>query len=478
MNLKVLKKRVFEHFKAICEIPHGSGNMEKIADFCVDFANKNNLKVVRDKANNVIIYKNATKGYEDADTVILQGHLDMVCQKDSDCSINFETDGIEAFVQDGFIKAKGTTLGADNGIAVSYILAILESDDIPHPALEAVFTTDEEIGMVGALALDASVLSGKKMINLDSENEDVLTVSCAGGTEFIMEIPLQRKTCSGTKVEVNLGGLQGGHSGVEINAGRQNANVLAGRFLNHMQSVVDFELVSINGGDKSNAITPACNIEICTKEPEKFVMAANACLNVMKAEIQSREPNFVPTVLTFDKKRYACFDKRLKDKIIFLLAVAPNGVVEMSADIEGLVETSLNLGILKTNDHGIYLDFSVRSNKQSAMEAVLQKLRTLSTCVPCSAYTTGFYPPWEYKENSALQKLYTECYKDLFKKEPKVEAIHAGLECGVFCSKIADLECIAIGPALYEIHTVKERLDIASAERIFELVLNILEKCK
>lgn len=478
MNLKVLKKRVFEHFKAICEIPHGSGNMEKIADFCVDFANKNNLKVVRDKANNVIIYKNATKGYEDADTVILQGHLDMVCQKCADSNINFDTDGIEAFVEDGFIKAKGTTLGADNGIAVSYILAILESDDIPHPALEAVFTTDEEIGMIGALALDASVLSGKKMINLDSENEDVLTVSCAGGTEFIMEIPLQRKMCGGTQIEINLCGLQGGHSGVEINAGRQNANILAGRFLSHMQSVVDFELISIDGGDKSNAITPVCNIKVCTKQPDKFVMAANACLNVIKAEILSREPNFAPAVSVLDKKRYACIDKKLKDKIIFLLAVAPNGVVEMSADIEGLVETSLNLGILKTDDDGMYIDFSVRSNKQSAMEAVLQKLRTLSTCVPCSAYTTGFYPPWEYKENSALQQLYTECYKDLFKKEPKVEAIHAGLECGVFCSKIDGLECIAIGPALYEIHTVNERLDVASAERIFELVLNILEKSK
>ncbi len=478
MDIKALKKRVFEHFKAICEIPHGSGNMDKIAEYLVAFANKNDLKFVKDKANNVIIFKDATKGYELVEPIILQGHIDMVCQKEPDCNIDFETDGLNVFVQDGFLSAKGTTLGADNGIAVSYILTILENDDVEHPAIEAVFTTDEEIGMLGAISLDTSVLRGKKLINLDSEKDDTITVSCAGGTDFIMEIPLQRKMYSGTQIEVNLCGLRGGHSGVEINAGRQNANILAGRFLNHMQSVVDFELISINGGDKNNAITPACCIKICTKQPDKFELAANACLNVIKAEIQSREPNFAPTVSVLDKKRFYCIDKKQKDEIIFLLAVAPYGVVEMSAEIDGLVETSLNLGVLKTNDNDMCINFSVRSNKQSAMEAVLQKLRRLSKCVACSAYTTGFYPPWEYKENSDLQRAYSESFYQMFKKEPKVEAIHAGLECGVFCSKIPELECISIGPALYDIHTTKERLDIASAEKIFELVLNVIKSLK
>lgn len=478
IDKNALKKRVFEHFEALCKIPHGSGNMVKIAEYCVDFANKNSLKVIRDKANNIIIFKAATAGYESAPTVILQGHLDMVCQKESDCTIDFGNDGLQTFIDGNFIKAKGTTLGADNGIAVSYILTILESDSIPHPAIEAVFTTDEEIGMVGAAQLDASVLCGKKLINLDSESDDTLTVSCAGGTEFIMDIPVARKSVSGTQIEVVLCGLKGGHSGIEINKGRQNANIIAGRFLNHMQSVCDFELISIDGGDKSNAITPACSIKLCTKQPDKFMAAANACLNVIKTEIATREPEFAPQVKCGDKNKYLCLDKKLREQLIFLLACAPNGVIEMSADIEGLVETSLNLGILKTSDDNITLDFAVRSNKQSAMEAVVQKLKMLSTCIPCSAYTSGFYPPWEYKENSWLQQIYTECFTRQFGKAPKVEAIHAGLECGVFSAKISDLECIAIGPTLYDVHTVNERLDINSAEQIFELLLNILQKIK
>ena len=478
MDKAALKKRVFEHFEQICKIPHGSGNMQKIADYCVDFANKNSLRVIKDGANNVIIFKDAAKGYEAAPTVILQGHLDMVCQKEENCNIDFEKDGLCVYQEDGFLKAKGTTLGADNGIAVSYILTILESKDIPHPAIEAVFTTDEEIGMVGALALDASVLKGKWLINLDSESDDTLTVSCAGGTDLVVDIPVTRTAVNGTLVDITLSGLRGGHSGVEINAGRQNANILAGRLLNQLQTVADFELISIDGGDKSNAITPACSIKLCTAQPEKLYAAANACLNVIKTEIATREPDFENSVVCGLNKEYMCIDKALKEQLIFLLALAPNGVIEMSADIEGLVETSLNLGILKTSNDNISIDFSVRSNKQSAMEAVLQKLKTLSSCVPCSAYTTGFYPPWEYKESSALQKLYTECFAEQFGKQPKVEAIHAGLECGVFCSKIKDLECIAIGPALYDIHTVNERLDIASAEQIFELVLKILKKSK
>lgn len=480
MNIdkNALKKRVFEHFEALCKIPHGSGNMDKIAQHCVDFANKNFLKVIRDKANNIIIFKEAAKGYESSPTVILQGHLDMVCQRENGCNIDFGKEGLQIFADGDYIKAKGTTLGADNGIAVSYILTILESDNIPHPAIEAVFTADEEIGMVGAAQLDASLLCGKRLINLDSERDDTLTVSCAGGTEFIIDIPVNRKAVSGTQIEVVLCGLKGGHSGIEINKGRQNANILAGRFLNYMQAVTDFELISIDGGEKSNAITPSCSIKLCTKRPEKFIAAANAYLNVIKAENAAREPGFCFEINSQNKNKHLCLDKKIKEQLIFLLACAPNGVVEMSADVEGLVETSLNLGILKTNDDIISLDFSVRSNKQSAMEAVIQKLKMLSTCISCSTYSSGFYPPWEYKDNSSLQKLYTECFTRQFGKAPKVEAIHAGLECGVFCAKIPDLECIAIGPTIYDVHTVNERLKISSAEQIFQLLLNILGKIK
>lgn len=256
---------VFKYFEEICNIPHGSENMDAISEYCVKFAENHSLKYIRDDANNVIIFKSATDGYENAEPVILQGHLDMVCQKTEESNIDFMKDGLDLYVDGDFVKAHGTTLGADNGIAVAMILAILESDEISHPEIQAVFTTDEEIGMVGAGKLDMSVLTAKKMINLDAEEDDAITVSCAGGSDFKAVIPVNRVKQTGTKITVTLKGLKGGHSGVEIDKGRVNADVLAGRFLNHMSNIADFDIIAINGGDKGNAIPNLCRIELCVK---------------------------------------------------------------------------------------------------------------------------------------------------------------------------------------------------------------------
>ncbi len=468
-----MKARVFEIFKELTAIPRGSGNTKPIADFCVSFANKNSLKYIRDAADNVIIFKNATADSINKETVILQGHLDMVCQQTSDSSHNFSLNGPKILIDGDYIRADRTTLGADNGIAVALILAILESDRISHPPIEAVFTSDEEIGMVGALALDTTPLSGKRLINLDSEEDDTVTVSCAGGGEIELYLHSEYEDCNATEITVTLKGLKGGHSGVEIDKGRVNANALAGRFLNHLKGICDFRIISINGGDKSNAITPECLIKLAVFD-KNFVSAATVYLELIKNEISAREPEFTFEINLGDTIQTA-LSQALTDKIIFILLNAPNGIMEMSADIKGLVETSLNLGILKTDTDNIAVNFSLRSNKSTALSFLEERLISLAKSVDAATKSFGHYPPWEYKANSALQGLYTKCFEEHNGFTPKVAAIHAGLECGVFDSKIQGLNAISIGPKMYDVHTVNERLSISSTEKFIGLLIKILE---
>lgn len=471
-----LARRVFEIFYEIAQIPHGSENMKGISDYCVDFAKKNNFKYLRDRANNVVIFKKGTFGLENSEPVILQGHLDMVCQKTAESCHDFLSDGIELITDGDFLKANNTTLGADNGIAMAMIMAILESRDVKHPPIEAVFTSDEEIGMIGAIALDCSPLSGKRMINLDSEEDDTMTVSCAGGSEVMVTVPVIRQKKNGATVTVALTGLKGGHSGVEIDKGRVNANILAGRFLNHINYLCDFELISINGGDKSNAITPVCTIKLLVNNATEFEKIAEEYFSVVKNEISAREPDFSPVINIGESGEFETLGKDLTDKLIYFLVSAPNGIVDMSAEITGLVETSLNLGILKTENDRIIIDFSLRSNKVTALKFLEEKLITFAKCLEGSVETFGHYPPWEFKADSDLQKIYIETYKEFHRKDPKVEAIHAGLECGVFCSKLQNLDCIAIGPSMFDVHTVNEKLSISSTENFFVLLLEVLAK--
>ncbi len=466
-------ERVFYYFDEICKIPHGSGNMTAIADFCVGFAQKNNLKYTRDDADNVIIFK-PSKNYPD-DTVILQGHIDMVCQKTTDCKIDFLNEGIETYTDGDFLKAKNTTLGADNGIAVAMILALLESD-LPLPSIEAVFTTDEEIGMLGAAKLDTSILNGKKMINLDSEDDDILTVSCAGGSDFIANLSTASAETFGQEVIITLKGLKGGHSGVEIDKKRVNANILAGRILNHLKENADFKLISINGGDKSNAITNLCEIKLCVHNAEDFKAKTKAYLDIIKAEISAREPDFFAEITIGEETSLTVLDEKSKNDIIYILANCPNGILEMSADIEGLVETSLNLGILKTENNEVFLQWALRSNKQSALDYLEKRLTLFFSLFNCETRIGGKYPTWEFKENSALQKLYCDTYFEQTNEKPKVEAIHAGLECAVFSSTINGLDCIAIGPNVFDAHTVNERLSISSTQKVFSILIAILKK--
>lgn len=473
INLK--QKRIFEIFGEICSIPHGSGNCQLITKYCVDFAKKLGLKYHTDEAGNVVIFKNGTAGLKNRPPVILQGHIDMVCQKDKNSAINFETDGLSVVYDGDFVFADGTTLGGDNGIAVAMIFAILESDAYAHPPIEAVLTTDEEIGMIGVGKLDMSVLTAKQMINIDAEEDDSVIVSCAGGCDVNVEMPVKFCGKLGSKLIVEIKGLKGGHSGVEIGNNRVNSNIVAGKILNSLPKQ-DFDIISINGGNKGNAITNLTTIELCTSNPFALKDKVNEISNIIYKQIKFCEPDFVvETKIATDSQEFRVLDEKVKNDIIFILDCIPNGVIEMSAEIENLVETSLNLGILQTKDSSIRLLTSLRSNKEAALYELSDKITLFFGNFNCNIETSGFYPPWEFKSGSSMQKIYTEAYQNVTGKTPKVEAIHAGLECAVFASKICDIDCIAVGPNLYDVHTVNEKLSISSTEKIFNILIEVLK---
>lgn len=469
---------VLRYFKKICAIPRGSGNMKAICDYCLQFAEENGLQAVCDEAKNVVIYKPGTKGYENAEPVILQGHLDMVCQKEESSSIDFTKDGIETYTDGDFLKAKGTTLGADNGIAVSMIMTVLASKNLPHPPIEAVFTTDEEVGMLGAQKLDISVLKGKKMINLDAEEADILTVSCAGGSDFRLVLPLDKTVVHGTKISLEILNLKGGHSGVDIDKGRINANILAGRILHYANKTAAFHIMNVNGGTKGNAIPFCFRAELASEDPESLINLIENYFAVIKKETGDREEHCSIRLTAAETGDFEVFNPAVRDKLLYMLLTTPNGVVDMSAEIAGLVETSLNLGILMTETDKIVMQYALRSNKESALTFLEDRLSAFASYNGCRFEISGRYAPWEYKKDSPLQTLYTDAFCEKFGHKPKIAAIHAGLECAVFAKKIRDLDCIAIGPDMFDVHTVHERLSISSTTEIFDLLCTVLERCK
>ncbi len=468
-------KRVFEIFEEISDIPRGSGNMNKIGEYCLDFAKKNELLAYKDEHGNVVVFKKASKGYENADTVMLQGHMDIVCQKLAEIEFDFEKEGIKPYIDGDFVRAKGTTLGADNGIAIAIVMVILEDKSLEHPNLEAVFTVDEEIGLIGAASIDCSKLKSKKMINIDAEDPKTVTVSCAGGCDFKSFIPVNRVKKQGKCIKIILKGLKGGHSGIEIDKGRVNADVLAGRVLNHLSLNYDFEIVSINGGDKGNAITNRCEINILAEET--IVESTQKYLEEVKSEIADREETFDFDIEISDGE-FDVIPFEKSKKIVYLLSCVPDGVVSMSNSIDGLVETSLNLGVVSTEYEEIMFHFMLRSNKRSALDALVEKLKTFFLAVDCKVDVYGMYYPWEYKANSQLQEICKDVYKQNLGFEPEIVAIHAGLECGMFADKMEGLDCVAIGPEILDAHTTQERVNISSVENIYECILQILKKCK
>ena len=466
---------VFKYFEEISQVPRGSGDEEKISEFLVNFAKELNLEVVQDEHLNVIIRKPATAGYENCPGVILQGHMDMVCEKNKDVDHDFEKDPIELRIKDDMIYANGTTLGADNGIAVAMSMAVLASNDLAHPALEVLVTSNEEAGMTGANGLDGSLLKGKYIINLDSEEEGFLLVSCAGGNRSYVTLPLTYKNIEDNKQAfmIEVKGLLGGHSGMDIVKQRANSNVTMGRILNLLD--VDFDLVEVNGGSKNNAIPRECEAVVAVNKDQAETLKANVAKieEILKNEFKTTDPSLEVVV------QEATADKAITDeckaKAMLLLNFIPNGIQTVSKDIEGLVESSSNLGVVKTENDAMSFESAVRSSVATLRENLNNKTKMLCDTVNANFENTDGYPAWEYAKDSKLEELCVDVYEKSAGKKPIITAIHAGLECGLLLDKMPGCEAISMGPDMFEVHTPNEHLSIPSVKNVYEFLLAVLK---
>ncbi len=494
-------KNVFGFFEEICKIPHGSGNVGQISDYLVDFAKQRKLYYEQDEAKNVIIVKEATAGYEDQPPIILQGHMDMVAVKKPDCDIDMKTEGLRLAVDGDKVYAEGTSLGGDDGIAVAYSLALLDADYISHPRLEVVITVDEEVGLDGARVIDLSRLKANRMLNLDSEEEGIFLTSCAGGARVDCVLPVQRTLMQGVAVGVNVEGLQGGHSGAEIHKERGNSNSLMGRILYAVIRQLNVGICELQGGLADNAIPRQTKAVLVVEEKDRELLEAiiHAESTDIAGELARKDPDFkvkvndVTEYMQFENDRKSCTIEEQMDgcdrsklfrcvagkeaaRCAAFLTALPNGVQAMSADIPGLVETSLNLGLLSLKEDGVHAGFAVRSSVESAKYALIGKLQALTALAGGSNKVTGDYPGWQYRVDSPLRDKMVKLYREMYGQEPKVEAIHAGLECGILGSKIPNLDCVSLGPDMKDIHTTEETLSISSTERVWKYLVRLLEE--
>lgn len=464
-------KSVFHFFEEISAIPRASGNMEAISRYCLDFAEKRGLEAWRDDCNNVVIISPASAGYEDHDTVILQGHLDMVAEKTDDCDIDFTKDGIRLVVDGDWLKADGTTLGADNGIAVAYALAILDDPSLPHPRLEAVFTTDEETGMNGVLGLDCSRLQGRKLLNLDSDREKIFVVGCAGGARADCRIPTQSEPCADPTVTLSLNGLRGGHSGGAI-ASRASAIKLMIRALDGMGP---FRLVSIHGGTKHNAIPRDCEAVIAVKSPEKVQGLAAG----LEQQFREENPKDVDLSLTATAGGPAgrALTAESTAQVMTYLREMPHGPAEMDPDFPKQALTSDNLAIVETEGTALHALVSVRSGREGGIPFVMDRVLALTKRFGGSAETTDGYPAWVYRKDSPFRSLMEQIYREQFGGEPQIYVTHGGLECGILAKKIPGADVASYGPDIYDLHNPQERLSISSTERVWGFLLELLKRC-
>lgn len=465
---------VFRYFEEICAIPHGSRNTKAISDYLVSFAKAHGLRYRQDESNNVVIFAPGTCGLEDHESVILQGHMDMVCEKDAGCPLDMAVDGLDVTHDGCCIFAKGTTLGGDDGIAVAYALAILDDNTIAHPPLEVIITVDEEIGMLGAAAMDLADVKGRTMLNLDSEDEGIFTVSCAGGATCTVSLNAERKAVYGPCVRLSVEGLRGGHSGAEIHKNRANANKVMGDFLGRIQKLMPLCLTSFSGGSKDNAIPRACQATVVAMGID--LERINDIAAQLQQEVRETydEPEALVQAFDVDALGGNALTTAATADVISLLCAAPNGVQAYCPDMPELVQTSLNLGIAKLGDR-FTATFSVRSSVNAEKEGLITKLKELADFYNGTYSQSGTYPAWEFKKDSRLRDVMVPIYTRMFGKEPKVLAIHAGLECGLLGDKLPGLDCVSIGPQMHDIHTSREKLEIASTKRTWDFLLEVLK---
>ena len=478
----ITAERVFKHFEEINKIPRGSGNEKEISDYLLAFGKKLGLESIQDKALNIIIKKPASKGYENAPTVIIQGHMDMVCEKNKETGHDFTKDPIKIIVKDDFIYADGTTLGGDDGIAVAYAMAILEDSTIDHPALEVLITTDEEAGMTGAIALEPENITGKIVLNIDSEEEGKLLVSCAGGIRTKSTLPIEwiKEKKDTINYEVMVKGLKGGHSGAEIHLGRGNSNKIIGRVLRELSKEVNFNLVSLNGGSKNNAIPREAEalISVKSEDENKLIDIIKKLESDIKKEFSVKDPGLAIEARKVEEKFEKVFSDESTVKTINLLYIYPNGINTVSSEIDGLTESSTNVGVVITNENDIEFDSAVRSSVFSLREEIVERIKCVTELFGGTVTANAGYPEWEYKEDSKVREICKDVYKKMYGKDAEIVAIHAGVECGLFKEKLGDLDMISFGPDIFDAHTPNEHMSIPSVKRVWEYLLEVLKVIK
>lgn len=476
---KLNPEPVFHYFEKLSKIPRCSGNEKQVSDYLVYFAKEKKLDVFQDEALNIIIKKPGTVGYETSPPVIIQGHMDMVCGKSGESGHDFSKDPISLTMDGDFLRATGTTLGADNGIGVAYGMALLDSEDIPHPPVELLVTTEEETGMYGAAALKADHLTGKTLLNIDAEEEGVFFVSCAGGLIFTSEFDTYWEDSAGKALCIKISGLQGGHSGLEIIRQRANAITLLGRILDAARKAGDFHIAGISGGSKHNAIAREAQVTVAADvlTLKKIKAAVMGLSREMKKEFAAADPDLKVSVTPVDSVATQ-LDRVSTERLIDFLLIAPDGVQSMSRDLENLVESSLNLGVLEQSEASIKIIISVRSSVDSMMEDITRGLEALAKRINAKSSRTGEYPAWHYEPDSRIRDLCLSVYKETFGRDAEIRAIHAGLECGLLKEKLPDTDMISFGPSLYNAHTPDEHLSISSTANMWVFLKAILAKLK
>lgn len=469
-------KKVFYYFEEISKIPHISFHEQALSDYCVAFAKERKLEHYQDEMGNVVIIKEATEGYEEVAPIILQGHLDMVGDQTDECTLDMETEPITLLVEGEFVTADQTTLGGDDGIAVAYGLALLDSEDIVHPRLEVVLTVSEEVGLLGADGIDLSMCKGRRLINIDSEDEGVITAGCAGGVRTYSHIPVKREERTGSVFELTITGLLGGHSGININEGRANANLLLGRFLLRAQEELELSLVSANGGAKDNVIAKSATATfvVAPEKEKELTDQVQLFAAALQQEYGVTDPEIELILKPLEETTVMALEEVSNDRVITALGVMPNGVQTMSADVEGLVETSLNMGVMELKEEEFVLDFAIRSSVTSAKQMLVDKVTRIVKMLGGTTELQGDYPSWPYERESDFRNLCVGIYEEMYGEKPVIDIIHAGLECGLLSGKLEGLQCISIGPDMRDVHTPKERINIPSVARVWEYILRIL----
>lgn len=466
-------ERIWAHFEKLCAIPHGSFHTDAICGYLEGFAGDLGLRCIRDEANNLIIFKPASAGYEDHEPVILQGHMDMVCQKDEGVCIDMDTQPIDVTYNEEFVYAKGTTLGADDGIGIAMIQALLEDPDAVHPPLEIIITSEEEVGLLGANAIDLSSLKGRRMLNLDTHNEKVLNAGCAGGTRVVLEMPVDWESSDLPRISIAIEGLKGGHSGSVIGNPHANADKALAALLKQLREKLPLQLEQLSGGVAGNAIPGSARAVIAC--PEGMGEAINAHCNAYAQYLRENfEEPTASIMVSLHAEQAKVLTLEATDRVLALLEALPNGVQAWHPDFEGLPLTSLNLGILRLEEDKLFLQTNLRSGVNEKRDALQAQLKTLAEAHGCSYQESGIYSAWEYRKDSPLRDTIVSLYRKRFGTEPVVRVIHAGLECGVLSQKLPGLDCISMGPTAYDIHTTRERADIASTETGWYFLKEIL----